>query len=480
MPLAKRLITLLLALAGTGCMFHDNTPIAKAPETFTVDNGMNPVKNLPEYPWWKDIGSVELNELVTESLEKNKNVSIAIKNIELAQSSLDTIRLSWLPSFYFMAGRVQGNATTLLPNLPVPLSATGNFSAFLPTWIVNIIALPNKTKEAEKNVEATASEYLALKTSIAAQVVSSYAVLLASSQETIILNSLKDNLNTRLKTVRSMVNRGLNTEVALNNIDSEMQKLEAQITTNQSNIVAAKNALLTLVGRQISSFTPREQFSSLKLHHVAPGNTPTSVLETRPDVVAARAKIQGSDYGISSAVSLFAPIPTFLSANLRSTADNNNVNSSTTASVQAGVALWALDPKYIGRINTSNKQYDSAIINYLSVVDQALKEVDDALANFQANQSKLNNEEKSLTNSRKNLDTTKAMFKNGLVSDTQYLEGLTRLDLAKMSILQTKVQLIIAFSKLYQSMGGGATYGDKQYQLQDQTITTKNAVTSTN
>ena len=478
MPPIKSLISLLLVMAGTGCMFHGDTPIATAPESFSTDNASQAPKNLPEFPWWKDIGSAELNKLVDEALQKNRKVSIAIKNIEIAQSSLNTIRLGWLPTIGMMAGRVQGNAFALLPNLPVPIASASNFSAFLPTWMVNIIQLPNQTREAEKNVEATASEYLALRTSVTAQVVSSYAVLLASIEEANILNSLKENLTLRVNTVRSMANRGLNTEISFNEIDSELQKLEAQIAISQSNQIAAKNALLTLVGRQISDFVPSDRFDSLKLDHVAPGNTPTSVLATRPDVVAARAKIEAADYGLSSTASLFAPVPTFMSANVRVTSNNNGENEYIRANVQAGIAFMILDPQFIGKINTENKRYDSAILNYLSVVDQSLKEVDDALATFEANQRKLIKEENTLVNSRKNLTTTHAMFSKGLLSDSQYREGLARFDLARMSILQSKVQAVIAFSKLYQSMGGGATYGETRYQLQDQALAGKAQVTA--
>ena len=480
MPLKISLIFLLLVATGTGCMFHGNTPIATAPESFSTDNTGQAIKNLPEFAWWKDIGNAELNELVDESLERNKKISVAKKNIEIAQGSLDTIRLGWLPTIGLMAGRVQGNAFALLPNLPVPIASASNFSAFLPTWMVNIIQLPNQTREAEKNVEATAAEYLAIRTSITAQVVSSYAVLLASVEEASLLSSLKDNLSQRVKTVRSMADRGLSTEISFNEIEAELQKLEAQIAINQSNQIAAKNALLTLVGRQISDFAPREKFSSLKLDHVAPGNTPTSVLATRPDVVAARAKIEAADYGLSSTASLFAPVPTFMSANVRVTSINNGENEYLRANVRAGVAFWILDPQFIGKINTENKRYDSSILNYLSVVDQSLKEVDDALASFEANQRKLINEEKTLAISRKNLTTTHAMFRKGLLPDTQYREGLARFDQARLSIIQTKVQAVIAFSKLYQSMGGGATYGDNKYQLQDQALTAKSPTNSQN
>lgn len=466
----KNLTCLLLSGLVTGCMFHDNTPLAQAPDSFSVSNAGQPVINLPAHPWWEEMGSMELNGLVMEALENNKKITTAIKHIEIAQSELDTVRLGWLPTFSFLAGRVHANATVLLPNLPVPVSTASNFSAFLPMWIANIVQLPNKTKEAEKNMQSTAAEYLAIRTSVASQVVSAYAVLLASIEEDRILASLKSNLNERLATVSSMNKQGLNTGISVNDLDSAMQKLQAQIASNRSNSIAAKNALLVLIGRPVQKFTPRESFSMLKLAHAAPGNTPTSVLETRPDVVAARAKIEAADYGISSTASLFAPIPTFTSANVRVSSNDNGTNSTTIASMQAGMAVWVLDPQLLGKINTKNKQFDASIIHYLSVVDQAMREVDDALASFEANKTRLINEERSLSNASKNLATYKAMYQRGLLSNTQFLEGTAQFDLAEMAIVQTKVQTVIAFSKLYQSMGGGATFGENRYQLQDQSI----------
>lgn len=471
---------MLLTGLGTGCMFHDNTPLATAPESFSVSNTGQVSINLPEHPWWEDLGSKELNALVIEALENNRKITTAIKNVEIAQSTLDTIRLGWLPMFNVLAGRVHSNSTVLLPNLPVPVSSASNFSAFLPLWIANVVQLPNKTKEAEKNVQASASEFLAIRTSIASQVVSAYAVLLASIEEQSILTSLNDNLNARLATVRSMNSQGLKTGISVNELDSDLQNLQAQIASNQSNRIAAKNALLVLLGRPLQQFTPDESFSVLKLAHVAPGNTPTSVLATRPDVVAARAKIQAADYGISSTASLFAPIPTFTTANVRVASDKNGTNSTTISSMQSALALWVLDPQFLGKVNSKNKQYDASIIHYLSVVDDAMREVDDALASFEAKKTQLIKQEQSLSNSSQNLTTYQAMYKKGLLSNTQFLEGSSKFDLAEIAVLQTKVQTVIAFSKLYLSMGGGATFGEHQYQLQNQSISRKDIANATN
>lgn len=469
----KRKFSYLLAISLlSGCMTHGDTPISYGPDNFsTLSNSSE--KNLSEYPWWNDIGSDELNELVNNALSNNKKIALSVKAIEGAQASLDTIKLGWLPIFSFIAGRANGNSTINLPNLPIPIANSGGFAAFLPIWIANVIQLPNQMKEAQKNVDASASEYLALRTIIAAQTVSSYVVLLASIEEDKILLDLKSNLKLRIDTLTQMTNRGLTNEISLIDLNSEMNKLDMQISTNKSNKIAARNALMNLLGKQIETFEPKVNLSQLNLNHIAPGNTPTSVLATRPDVVAARAKIEASDYGVSSAISLFAPIPTFTTANLKVNSSNNNVDSSASSNMQAGLALWVLDPKFIGAIYGKNKMYDASIIKYLDTVDNAVKEVDNNLADFDASQSRLKLEESSINNTNTNLNTYKAMYQKGLISNTQYLETEARFDLAKIAILQTKVQTIISLSKLYQSMGGGATYREKNYTLKDQTILEK-------
>ncbi|MCD8503699.1 MAG: TolC family protein [Burkholderiaceae bacterium] len=464
------LLCLLLAMVATGCGYHGQTPRAQAPESFSVDTTANPVKNLPDHPWWQEMGSRELDRLVLEALENNQQISIAAKNIEVAQSVLETVRLGWLPSVNLMAGRFNSDGVVLLQNLPVPLAGSGNIFAFLPTWVANIIQLPNQTKSAEKKVDATAADYLTLRTTIAAQVVTSYALLLASIEQERLLVALQENLRTQFSTTESMRARGLQNQIAVIEQDSDLQQLLGQLALNRSNQIAAKNALLTLLGRPLASFTPQNKFADLNLDVITPGNTPTSVLATRPDVVAARAKIDAADYGISATASLFAPDLMLSAASVRATGNAAGERFSAQETVEIGLLSVALDPQFIGKISTANKQYDAAVLNYLKVVDQAIKEADNALADFEARRTALTKAEKALANQKTNLATYRAMVHNGLLAQTQYLQNLTELDLATIAIIQSKLQAVNSLATLYQSMGAGATFGQDQYRLADQSI----------
>jgi outer membrane protein TolC len=462
----------ITALSLTSCMFHGSTPEIGVPEKFTANNQSSPAIDLAQNPWWENLGSKELNSLVQEGLDRNKQLSMAVKNVELAQASLETIQLGWLPSINLLAGRASGNTTTFVSNLPIPVTSSTGFLAFIPSFLVNIFQLPNQIKGASKKVEASAADYLAVRTSISAQIVSAYAVLLASHEEERGLNDLKVDLQNRVSTSRAMTTKGLSSEVSFNDIDSEMQKLESQIAQNKANQVSAKNAVLILLGRSIGPLELQGKFSDLKVEQATPGNTPASVINSRPDVAAARAKIDAADYGISAAASMISPEInlTYVGTNINTT--TNGSGGSANANMRSAVGLIALNPQVIGSVNTSNKQYDAALIQYVEVVDNALREVDNALVNFETNNQKLKLEERSLANTDKNTKTFDAMLQQGLISKTQYLEFKAKLYLANIAILQTKTQTIISYSKLYQSMGGGASFNEKKFNIEKQMVKT--------
>lgn len=456
----------------SGCMYHGSTPNVRLPDQFTATNQTRTEVDLAQNPWWENLGSTELNKLVQEGLDRNKKLSIAVKNVELAQASLETIQLGWLPTVNLLAGRATSNTTTFVSNLPIPVNSATGFLAFIPSFLANVIQLPNQVKGASKGVQASAADYLAIRTSISAQIVAAYAVLLAAHEEERGLNELKQDLQSRLNTMRAKTDKGLSSQVSFNSMDSEMQKLEMQIAQNKANQVSAKNAVLILIGRSIGPLEIQGKFSDLKVEQVTPGNTPASVINSRPDVAAARAKIDAADYGIASAASMIAP-------QINLTYVGTNINTSTNAgggtanaNLRSAVALIALNPQVIGSVKTANRQYDAALIQYVEVIDNALRETDNALVNFETNNQKLKLEERSLSNTEKNTKTFDAMLKQGLVSKSQYLEYKASLYLANIAIVQTKTQTVISYSKLYQSMGGGASFNEKQFSIENQLVKT--------
>ena len=192
---------------------------------------------------------------------------------------------------------------------------------------------------------------------------------------------------------------------------------------------------------------------------------PASVVSTRPDVAAARARLDATNYGVTAtASSLFPSISlNALVTNIKTT--QNGSNASSNANFQAAYAALVLDPKIIGAISFSNAVYRSAAIAYVDVVNSALRETDDALSAYEAQRVKLGHDIEAFSKAKNNLKISDSMYRQGLLSQSQFLENKTQYDLVEAAVTQTKLTELIAMAKLYQSMGGGSIYEEQNLEI---------------
>ncbi len=455
-------------------MHGDGTPPkVTLPEQWSAKQTSTPAQPLPIYPWWQELKSEELNQFVIESLANNRQIQQTINHIEQAQAQLDTVKLSWLPSLNFLAGTVNGDTTLSVQGLSIPVNNSGGFVGFLPTYIINLLQLPTKQMQAGRLLEASQADYLAVRTAIIAQVTSAYVTVLATDRQGELLKDMQNTL-TRLVALSSALNkRGLSTELAQNQLESELHGISGQLAQNIANYQAAQNALSILTGRTAGRIKTTQALAQINTNVAAPGNLPASVVATRPDVAAARARLDASNYGVTATTSLL--LPTFslnaLMTNVKAT--NNTTNSSSNANFQAAFATWVLDPKVIGAISSSDIAYKAALINYVETVNNALRETDDALSAYEGQQLKFKYDSEALSKASANLKISESMYLQGLVSQSQFLEAKVKLDLSEAVVTQTKLMKLIALAKLYQSLGGGSIYEEQNLDIANGTVQSK-------
>jgi outer membrane protein TolC len=444
----------------TGCMMHgDGTPPeVKLPEQWIATQQANPDQTLPLYPWWQELKSDELNELVSESLKNNRQIQQSLNTIEQAQAQLDTVKLGWLPSLNLFGGSINGNTTLFFQGLSVPVSNVGGFVGLLPTYLINLMQQPARQAQAGKLFEASQADYLAIRTAMIAQVTTAYAAVLVADRQGQILQDMQKSIKKRVELASALSVRGLSTDYRQNQLELELDAISGQIAQNNANFQAAQNALLILVGRSIGRIKTKQSLDDVQTVVPPPGNMPASIVATRPDIAAARARLDASNYGATATASLLFPSISLnaLVTNIKTTQNGSNSNSN--ANFEAAYAAWVLDPKVIGAIKSSNAMYRSAAISYVEAVNSALREVDDALSGYEAQRIKLRHDMDAFVKAKNNLRISESMHKKGLISESQFLENKTQFDLVDAAVTQTKLTQLIAMAKLYQSMGGGSLY----------------------
>ncbi|GEM_PF-2439289 len=450
-----------------GCMLHGDgkPPEVALPRQWSTGQDALPEQRLALYPWWEQLNSDELNQLVDESLANNRQIQQSLNQIEQAQAQLNTVKLGWLPTLNFLGGTINGDTTLFFQGMPLPVANVGGFIGFLPTYIVNLFQLPARQMQAGKALEASQADYLAVKTAIIAQVTSAYIVVLATAHQGQILRDMQQTFSKLVELSAALRTRGLMTEVGQNQLGLELNAISGQLAQNRANDQAAQNALLILTGKNIGRFKSKLSLDQIETHVQAPGNLPASVVALRPDVAAARARVDATNYGLTATASLLLPSLSFnaLMTNIKAT--NNAQSSSANANFQAAFVTWVLDPKVLGAISSSETAYKSALISYVDVVNNALRETDDALSTYEAQRTKLLHDSDSFAKASANLKITESMYRQGLISQFQYLETKARYDLVDAAVTQTKLTKLIALAKLYQSMGGGSIYAEQNFEI---------------
>ena len=236
-------------------MYGDGTPPdVKMPEQWPAIKNSAQERPLPLYPWWQELKSDELNELVSESLKNNRQILQSINSIEQAQAQLDTVKLGWLPSLNFFGGSINGNTTLFFQGLSVPVANVGGFVGFLPTYVVNLLQQPARQMQAGQILEASQADYLAVRAAMIAQVTTAYVAVLVTERQTQILQDMQESLKKRAQIASSLSARGLGTQYGQNQLELELNAISGQLAQNSANQQAAQNALLILVGRSIGRF----------------------------------------------------------------------------------------------------------------------------------------------------------------------------------------------------------------------------------
>ena len=319
--------------------------------------------------------------------------------------------------------------------------------------------------QAGQILEASQADYIAVRTAMIAQVTTAYVAVLVTERQTQILQNMQESLKKRAEIAPSLSARGLGTQYGQNQLDLELNAISGQLAQNNANHQAAQNTLLILAGMEIGRIKTKQSLDQINTDVPSPGNMPASVVSTRPDVAAAMARLDATNYGVTATASSLFPSSSLnaLVTNIKTT--QNRSNASSNANFQAAYAAWVLDPKIIWAISSSNAVYRSAAIAYIDIVNSALRETDDALSAYDAQRVKLWHDTEAFVKAKNNLKISESMYRQGLLSEAQFLENKAQYHLVDDVLTQTKLTELIAMAKLYQSMGGGSIYEEQNLEI---------------
>jgi NodT family efflux transporter outer membrane factor (OMF) lipoprotein len=470
-PLPSALTGALLGstlLAGCTSVPHlgappEPRPAASFAAAQTVAKGM-PVSGWPANDWWRAYGDPQLTALIEEGLKGAPSVEIAAARLRAAQGSRQQAGGALLPTIDAKANAAEAKQSynNGIPSAFVPKGwndtggASFSLDFDLDLWGKNRAALRAATSDAVAAELDVQEARLVLSTNIA----SAYAELAQQYAERDVEELA---IQSRIDTQSLVANRfatGLDTKAELKQADAAVPSARADLAATDESIGLTRNSLAALLGAGPDRGLAIARPKTLVQARGIPADVTTNLIGRRPDVAAARARVQSAAERIKVARADFYPAVSISAlAGFQSLGLSNLFKSgSTYGNATPAISLPVFHGGAIaGQYRTARATYDEAVATYDSTVADAYHDVADAVTSLAMLTERLKQTQQALADAEEGYAVARLRYEGGL---STYLTVLTAQDTVlqnRRTVSDLQARAFTLDVALVRALGGGLT-----------------------
>ena len=410
---------------------------------------------------WQDFfADPTLRELITTALANNRDLRIAVLNIEQARAQLGLRRADQFPS---LSAALTGSRT---PNSSGAITSAYSGGLTVTAYELDFFGRVASLKEqALGQYLATEEASKTAQISLIATVAQSWLSLLADDE---LLRVSRQTLVSREESLKLMdlkLQYGAASELDQRLAQTLLESTRATLAQQQRQRALDENALTLLLGQAlpatVRAHMPEVAFNALRFAALPPG-LPSDLLVRRPDIRQAEQLLIASNANIGAARAAFFPRITL-------TAGAGSASSELSGLFSSGSWGWTLAPQLLlpifdagrNQANLDSAQAGRAIAvaQYEKAIQSAFRDVADALASQDTLSHQLKASQALLEAETARSRLTKLRLDNGAASQLDWLDAQRSLFAANQSVVQTRLAYLQNQITLYKTLGGGAPVG---------------------
>jgi efflux transporter, outer membrane factor (OMF) lipoprotein, NodT family len=457
------LVTAVLALGVSSCRSYKDlaqtpTPDSKGLVRDTIANATD-TASIADIPWKEYFADSNLQQLISEGLNNNLDLKVAVLRIQEAEASLmmagaanqPTLAAAWqLTHTRTSSGK---NGTDVLG-----YSTSVNQLGFSATWEADLWGKINSQAKVKYAALLNSNENRNLvQTTLVANIAKSYYALLAYDEELRITKETVVSLQKSAETMRSLMVAGQQNAAAVEQSNALLYSTQLSIPTLETEIRQEENALCLLLGRKPG---PVER-ASIADETVAPRlsyGVPAGMLARRPDVKQAELSLRSAYSAVDVAKASFYPSFTISTASLGFAGGFTDFfkPANIAAELVAGLTQPMLNKKQLkGNLKIAKAQQEEALLTFQNTVLTAGQEVSNILFGYQSSLSKNKTRGKQINSLVRSVDYTQELLKAGEANYTEVLTAQRDLLSAQLNQVTDKLEQLTYGVNLYKALGGG-------------------------
>jgi len=305
-PLALAAVTL-----ASGCTLAPHytrpaAPIAAAYPTAAVTRAGQtpPLSTAAADLGWQDFfGDPRLKQLITLALQNNRDLRVAMLNVQASRAQYQIERASLFPAIGATASQTAARTPAALSESHVATVGSAYQVGASAQWELDFFGrLQSLKNQALYEYLATAQARKAAEILLVSQVADQYLTLYASREQLHVTQETLQSAQASYELAVGQFKAGSTSELDLRQAQSVIDQATANLAQQTRICQQAENALVLLIGEPLPADLPAAlRFDDKQMVKDVPAGLPADLLARRPDILAAEDTLRAMNANIGAA-----------------------------------------------------------------------------------------------------------------------------------------------------------------------------------
>ncbi len=461
------LLTLALAAALGGCSLMPAyvRPASPVPQAYPTPLAETANATAAADTGWRDFFADErLRQLIALALANNRDLRVAVLNIELSRAQNRIQGAALLPT-------VNASGSAGASRTPADLSGAGQavtarqYSATLgfSSYELDLFGrIRSLNEQSLQQFLATDEARRSTQISLVAEVAADYLTLAADQEHLKLASVTLQSQSDSYALTKRMAELGAASDLTLRQAQTSVETARVDVARYTAQVALDRNALALVVGTQPpDALLPAGLDDGIKALGAArdlPAGLPSDLLQRRPDVLQAERELRAANANIGAARAAFYPRISLTASAGAGSADLGKL-------FKSGQGTWSFAPSislpiFDGGVNKANLDSATAsrdiyLAQYEKSIQTAFREVADSLAQRTTLGEQLLAQQALVDATGASYTLSDARFKRGVDSYLSVLDSQRSLYTAQQTLIGTQLSRVSNLVTLYKVLGGG-------------------------
>lgn len=439
-------------------------PDVRAPAAYR-ENGGDSAGDIADLPWWGVFNDPALQDLIRASLTNSYDLRVVLSRVDQARALQMQSQSQFLPEMDYGGLTSRGqNSFLTMPALNGGRTLTGIIGGAQAVWEIDLWGRVSRMNEAVRAQYMASQEgRRAVMVSLVGKVACAYFELLELDDQLAIAKRTQASYERTLRLFEDQHANGLASKLELSRAKAALHAVSARIPDGERQIALKENALCVLTGSNpgpvARSSLSQKQTGSVDI----PVGLPSSLLERRPDIRMAEARVRAANAEIGAALGDFFPrvgLTAFFGATSTELDQLKSDRARTWTLAAGATGPLFTGGRLTGRYRMAKAACEEEKLQYQAAALTAFREVADALVSRKKIEEARALQAEAVDACRDAVQVATERYENGKASYYEVLEAQQQLYPAETALSHLEAGRLQALVQLYTALGGGWSLDD--------------------